>query len=662
MSCLTLCSGTGSRDDERSATRFAVDLALRLERSQGRAGILLVRGSRPDPLRPALLASPGATSLERDLRAIFPEEIRLAARGRVCFCDPGSGAGPQVALEAAAQSGAIPSLDAIVAWVEPAEMGDAWELAGEHTCAVLLSADLRRDRGLLALCAQIYRSPGCGFAVDRRRVGAIDHRRLRVGLPAGGSGASAPDRLAAWLVSRVATERGQVLPGLIVAMAAVLAAASVAVALGGALTGKAAVQRMADLAALSAAHSMRDQFPRLFAPRRLPDGRPNPSHLSHSAYLDQAARSARSVVAEEGVGDARVRIRFPGQETVPALRVRVGIRSGFDADPREARAPVWAVAELSPGAAAPLASAPSEGDYRGVLVRRQGKRMRPDVAGAFDRLEAAAAAAGHHLIISSAFRSDAEQAALFAANPDPRWVARPGTSLHRCGTELDLGPPSAHGWLAAHAERFGFLRRYDWEPWHFGYTGGPPPCSQAATLGGATPGGGGGRAKPGGSDGADGVAAASSLPDWVPARFRAPIARAASRWNVGPDLLAAQLLAESNFDPTAVSPAGAVGIAQFMPATAAGYGLRDRFDPEASIWAQARFMADLLATYDGSVALALAAYNAGPGAVDACRCIPPYPETRAYVTRILGLLDGSGQSPGLLGAADRGGFEVRLVE
>ena len=93
--------------------------------------------------------------------------------------------------------------------------------------------------------------------------------------------------------------------------------------------------------------------------------------------------------------------------------------------------------------------------------------MRPDVAAAFDRLAAAASADGVSLIINSGFRSDAEQAALFAQNPDPQWVAPPGTSLHRCATELDLGPPSAYGWLAANAGRFGFEKRYSWEPWHY---------------------------------------------------------------------------------------------------------------------------------------------------------------------------------------------------
>src|SRR4051794_34489889 len=86
--------------------------------------------------------------------------------------------------------------------------------------------------------------------------------------------------------------------------------------------------------------------------------------------------------------------------------------------------------------------------------------MRPDTAQGFDALNAAASAAGHPLIVVSAFRSSAEQAVLFARHPDPRWVAPPGRSLHRLGTELDLGPPGAYPWLAAHARRFHFVQRY----------------------------------------------------------------------------------------------------------------------------------------------------------------------------------------------------------
>jgi soluble lytic murein transglycosylase-like protein len=119
-------------------------------------------------------------------------------------------------------------------------------------------------------------------------------------------------------------------------------------------------------------------------------------------------------------------------------------------------------------------------------------------------------------------------------------------------------------------------------------------------------------------------------------------------------LIGAQLYAESNFNPFAQSPAGAQGIARFMPATACGYGLANPFDSDSAIDAQAHLMHDLLGRF-ASVPLALAAYNAGPAAVAACACIPPFPETRAYVTKILGLLGGAGAPTALAGLA------VRLV-
>jgi soluble lytic murein transglycosylase-like protein len=134
------------------------------------------------------------------------------------------------------------------------------------------------------------------------------------------------------------------------------------------------------------------------------------------------------------------------------------------------------------------------------------------------------------------------------------------------------------------------------------------------------------------------------VPTFVPAAYVDTIARAASRWNVSAALLAAQLYAESNFNPFATSGAGARGIAQFMPGTAHAYGLADSFDATASIDAQGHLMRDLLRRL-GSVSLALAAYNAGPAPVERCGCVPGYPETQAYVARILGLMGGAAALP-----------------
>lgn len=440
------------------------------------------------------------------------------------------------------------------------------------------------------------------------------------------------------------------------------------VAFGGALTGKGRAQRAADLAAISAARSLRDDLPRRLSPATV-NGVPNPYHLSRSAFLARAREAAARAAAANGAGSRRLRVRFPELLSPAPLMVEVRLRGEWrDRDGRH-RTPTAVVARAKAslplpqtGGSGGATTAATGGGYSGPLSVRQGRGMRPDVAAAFDRMAAVAAAAGHHLVISSAFRSDAEQAVLFAANPDPKWVAPPGTSLHRCATELDLGPTAAYGWLASNAGHFGFVLRYEWEPWHFGFEAGAPPCSAAAetTTLVKSPGGGRGvgRGQAGRNTGpGDGLLpGASALPTFVPEAIGPLILRAASRWNVSAALLAAQLQAESNFDPNVVSSAGAQGIAQFMPGTAAAYGLADPFDPAQAIMAQAHLMSDLLSQFKGSVELALAAYNAGPGAVSPCNCIPNYSETIAYVQKITALLTGSGTGFSLAPP-----LEVRLV-
>jgi hypothetical protein len=433
------------------------------------------------------------------------------------------------------------------------------------------------------------------------------------------------------------------------ALAALLAGALILFGFGQALGAKGRHQRAADLAAISAAQVMRDLYPRLFEPPFLEPDVPNPRHLDEAEYRALAVAAAVRGAGRNGARLSPRDVSFGGTDFA-ATRVTVRLRghtrvgTGSRGPGRSGARPAGripirarATAELSPGLGGGLADHASGGGYDGPLAYRQGEPMRPDVALAFDRMAAAARnEAGLYLAVTSGFRSDAEQAALFAAHPDPKWVAPPGKSLHRYATELDLGPPSAYGWLAANATRFGFIQRYSWEPWHFGYTRSPGSSSLGF-----------------GARGGDGRAT-RAVQSFVPARFAALIVGAAQRWGVSAHLLAAQLYAESNFNPFARSPAGAEGIAQFMPGTAAALGLLDPFDPDAAIDAQAHLMRDLLGRF-GSVPLALAAYNAGPGAVAACGCIPPYPETRAYVTRILGLLGGAGSiAPGDL--------EVRLVE
>lgn len=123
------------------------------------------------------------------------------------------------------------------------------------------------------------------------------------------------------------------------------------------------------------------------------------------------------------------------------------------------------------------------------------------------------------------------------------------------------------------------------------------------------------------------------------------LAAAASRHRVDPALLTAMAQVESSFDPGAISPKGAQGLLQLMPATASRFGVRDAFDIEQNLNGGARYIKWLLERYEGQTELALAGYNAGEAAVDRYRGIPPYPETQAYVTRVLERVDRFGGVP-----------------
>ena len=120
-------------------------------------------------------------------------------------------------------------------------------------------------------------------------------------------------------------------------------------------------------------------------------------------------------------------------------------------------------------------------------------------------------------------------------------------------------------------------------------------------------------------------------PEWA---FETLIQEAALRHHLDAALIRAVVAAESAFDVFAVSPVGALGLMQLMPALAEEMGVQDPFDPRENIMAGSRYLKQLLDAHEGDVSLALASYNAGPGTVELYGGVPPYPETQQYVKSI----------------------------
>ena len=114
--------------------------------------------------------------------------------------------------------------------------------------------------------------------------------------------------------------------------------------------------------------------------------------------------------------------------------------------------------------------------------------------------------------------------------------------------------------------------------------------------------------------------------------------KASDTYQVSKDLLKAMAKAESNFRADATSHCGAMGIMQLMPATAASLGVSDAYNPEQNIMGGAKYISQLLEKYNGNLAFAVAAYNAGSGNVDKYGGIPPFKETQGYVAKVLGYL------------------------
>jgi hypothetical protein len=129
------------------------------------------------------------------------------------------------------------------------------------------------------------------------------------------------------------------------------------------------------------------------------------------------------------------------------------------------------------------------------------------------------------------------------------------------------------------------------------------------------------------------------------------LAHAGARHNIDEDLLASVVRAESGGHPRAVSRTGARGLMQLMPGTASAMGVEDAFKPDQNISGGTAYLDNLLTRYHDNLALALAAYNAGPGAVDKYHGVPPYRETREYVARVIREFNRRKQASALIAQA-----------
>ncbi len=139
-----------------------------------------------------------------------------------------------------------------------------------------------------------------------------------------------------------------------------------------------------------------------------------------------------------------------------------------------------------------------------------------------------------------------------------------------------------------------------------------------------------------GNSGTESISNSASSLGAYSGSFAEIINRTAEKYGLDPELVSSVIKAESNFNPDAVSSCGAQGLMQLMPGTAASLGVTDSFDPVQNIEGGTKYLSKMLNRYGGDVELALAAYNAGPGAVDKYDGIPPYQETQAYVQRVIG--------------------------
>src|SRR5215207_6102147 len=291
------------------AAAVAVEAALVCER----AAVLVEAAAQPRRRPATVLAAPGARELEGYLR-----EAGLAAiaRGHLCHLAVGANEEGLAHLQAAA----VLVEEAVLVVHVPQQLWEpALRRAEPRPRAAVLLAELPRDRSLAALaCGELARER-IRTRVFTRPLPPLAARRALAGIRPGGRAGRALARFAAGLARLGQSERGQSLPSMLAAGAVLIVCALLLAAIGGAVTGASRVQRTADLAALSAARSMRDDLPRLLAPALLPSGMPNPAHLSRGEYLSRARAAAVEAARKNELDPARLRISFPGAALFPPL-------------------------------------------------------------------------------------------------------------------------------------------------------------------------------------------------------------------------------------------------------------------------------------------------------------------------------------------------------